>query len=94
MTRKVTKLIETRPVTSWETQYTCTKCGRGINPGWDEPEFANELIILLNQDECVSHRFRKDYCTNCLTPLWDDLCHLLGLDPTDTSGEDFHDQVL
>jgi len=94
MTRRAEKVRVQKHVTSYVTTYTCTKCGRSIDPTLDGPEFANELIILLNQEQCVSQRFRRDYCTECLTPIWLDLCQLLDIDPDDISGADFDDPLL
>lgn len=75
----------------------CDKCEKLISPEGDDyhavseadPWYANELIIYLNPDECASQRFRRDYCTDCLKPIWDKLCELIGADPDDISGKDF-----
>ena len=94
MPRQRVSLVEQKSVTVWRTEYTCSRCGKEINPGWDEPRFANELIILLNDEQCVAQRFRKDLCTACLEPLWQDLCQVLGVDPDDISGSDFREDDL
>lgn len=90
--RQVAKLGEMIEVTSYQVTYTCTKCGKIIHPEWDEPEFANELVLMLNDNQCVSQRFRKDYCTPCLEPIWPALCQILGVDPDDISNSDFQEQ--
>ena len=69
--------------------YKCDKCGKILDHDGHEEDFPNELIILLNQEECVSQKFRKDLCTECLVPIWQAICEVLGVDPGDISGSDF-----
>jgi len=69
---------------------TCDKCGRALDRDGDEEQFPNELVLVLNEYECVSQKFLKDLCTECLTPIWLDLCQILGVDPDDTSGSSFN----
>jgi hypothetical protein len=89
MSRQTSFIVKSEPVRTQIQTITCDKCGRSLNHDGDENEFPNELIILLNQEECVSQRFRKDLCTECLEPIWQAICIALGVDPDDESGSDF-----
>ena len=74
------------------TETACDKCGRAISHDEIDDGFANELSVYLNPDECISQRFRRDYCTACLEPVWRALCKLIDADPEDISGSDFEDE--
>lgn len=77
------KLIQVR--VQKETR-NCDKCNKSIDQDAMNEEFANELIILLNAQECVSSSFRRDYCTDCLEIIWKVICEAIKADPDDISG--------
>lgn len=87
MTRTVTRETISEPRTVRREARACDKCGKPISPHEIDDLFANELVIALNQDECVSTTLRRDYCTECLEPVWLAICGLIGADP-DTEGFD------
>jgi len=81
VSRQTTFETETKPRQVKRTSYTCDGCGRAISPEAMDDEFANDLVIALNQDQCV-HFFRyRDYCTACLEPIWQAICKLIKSDP-------------
>lgn len=84
------KLVHTTTYQS-DIIYRCDKCNKVLDPDSIEDNQPNELIVLLNAEECVNQRFRKDLCTECLEPIWQAICEALGVDPDDTSGSDFND---
>lgn len=51
---------------------------------------AHEVVIMLDADECVSARFRRDYCPACLDPRWRAICEIIGAGSEDYSGSDFY----
>ena len=70
--------IET--VTRTTVRYTCDKCGKEIS--WDEHEgdnTAHELILMLDQEQCVNFYRRRDYCDDCFDPIWTAMNTLLGV---------------
>ena len=90
MARQISFRQESRAVKVRVQTIACDKCGKVLNQeSGIEDEFPNELLILLNENECVSQRFRKDLCTECLEPIWQAICAALGVDPDDESGSDF-----
>jgi hypothetical protein len=70
-------------------KYKCDFCGTELDHDGMDDMFPNELIVLLNQDECVSNRFRRDLCNSCLDKIWNKICKLIRADPDDISGKDF-----
>jgi hypothetical protein len=88
MARQVTyETVMARPVRLRSVAYACDKCGKSISPEEMDDLAANELVIRLNEEQCVSTMFRRDYCTECLEPIWEAICGLIGADP-DTEGFD------
>lgn len=83
MSRTETKeIIPVAPRTSTVTHLTCDRCGGEIaTDAAMEEQYANELYIALNGDECVSQLRRRDYCTACLEPIWDAINKLINADP-------------
>lgn len=65
----------------------CDGCGRAIDPGAYDDDEANELIVGLNMEDCVSFYRRRDYCSRCLEPIWRAICKLIKSDP-DAEGRD------
>lgn len=57
----------------------CDGCGEEISVSWPEGMYAHELIILLDQEECVNFLRERDYCPACLTPLWEAVNRLIGV---------------
>lgn len=48
----------------------------------DDPEnFAHEITITLDQDQCVNFYRSRDYCPDCMTPVWDAINLLIKADP-------------
>lgn len=69
------------PVAHTTVTYTCDKCGMKIS--WDEHEgenTAHELILILDQEQCVNFYRRRDYCDNCFEPIWRTMNTLIGVD--------------
>lgn len=76
------KLIERKEIVSYETIH-CDKCGVEVStdPEEDIENFANDLRIYLNPDECVNFGHGRDYCTTCVRAIWEAMCGLIGADP-------------
>jgi hypothetical protein len=88
MARQITyETAMSRPIQLRNVTYACDKCGRPISPEEMDDLFANELVVRLNEEECVSTTFRRDYCTECLEPAWLAICEAIGADP-DAQGFD------
>lgn len=87
MAREVTYQKVEKRVTEEEEIETirCDGCGQKVFRD-DEP-FANDLRIFLNPNECVSQGHGRDYCTECLDPIWQAICKLTGADPGSLSKE-------
>lgn len=67
-----------------ETVYEirCDKCGLLIFEDLDEhdPEAsAQDLVIQLNRDTCVSFYRHRDYCPDCLEDIWLGINELIGV---------------
>lgn len=66
-------------------EITCDGCGKELTCDWLEAQengtTAHELIIVLDQEECVSFERRRDLCDECLEPAWNAINALLGADP-------------
>ena len=65
--------------------FTCDGCGQEISVDGIDGDYANDLRVYLNPNECVNHGHGRDYCTECLKPIWDAICKLIGADPDDQS---------
>lgn len=94
MARQV-KRVEKVRVYETDEDRTCDKCGRAISTDpavflEDQNKAAQELLIYLNPEECVHYGKRRDYCPDCLDPIWNAICELIGADP-DMDGDDFED---
>lgn len=91
MARSKIYKVEDRTLQIEEVIIDCEKCDKEISPEDNEPRYANELIILLNQEQCVNQGFRIDLCTECLIPVWEAICNLINRNPDDISKSDFED---
>jgi hypothetical protein len=68
-----------RPLFVNETTFTCDKCG--VETFEHKEPYNCEVKVGMNEDDCVSSLFRRDYCPECLGPKWAALCAILGADP-------------
>lgn len=65
-----------------ETEIRCDKCNLLIfeDLDYNDPESsAQELVIRLNQDQCVNFYRQRDYCPECLEEIWLGINALIGL---------------
>lgn len=63
-------------------KYKCDKCGVELSRDFDaDSDFANDLQIYLNPEECVHSRVQLDLCSDCLEPVWQAICAAIGADP-------------
>lgn len=87
--RRETVEVPARISVKTETDLKCDGCGGeiGVEPDVHPDQYANELYIALNGDECVSMLRRRDYCTVCLEPIWEAINKLIKADP-DQDGSD------
>lgn len=90
MSRTVREKRETVQRLTYDTVYRCDKCGKEISREDHEGDYAHELLITLDQFECVSYLRERDYCPGCLEPIWLAINALIGGDP-DTEHEDHRD---
>lgn len=75
-----------------EFQVQCDQCGGPLDWADSTGElFPNVMELSLNAEECVSSRFRKDLCQECLGPIWDAVCAAFGVDSEDISGSSYQD---
>jgi len=65
----------------------CDGCGKPVSPDGGQDDFAHELVIALDQDECVSFYRQRDYCPSCLERIWREINRLIRADP-DCDGDD------
>lgn len=63
------------------TDYACDRCGKKIDPDDWDGDTAHELVITLDDQQCVSFFRRRDYCPDCLKPIWDAINTLIRADP-------------
>jgi hypothetical protein len=78
---ETTEVVTAHPIRVNRTHFRCDGCGGEIaTDAAMEEQYANELYIALNGDECVSMLRRRDYCTVCLEPIWDAINKLIGAD--------------
>jgi RNase P subunit RPR2 len=66
-----------------EVTITCDRCGVICRPA-----DANQIIVMLDPDECVSYRHGRDYCAACASVMWEGICEVIGADPDDEGGFD------
>lgn len=89
------KVVEVPATTITEsfTVYKCDSCGRDITPEWPESEenhnFAHELCITLDHEECVNFFRRRDYCPSCMDPIWEAINRLIAADPEAERDRDY-----
>jgi hypothetical protein len=62
----------------WETA-KCDKCGKEISYDLHAEEAAHELILMLDQDQCVNFYRRRDYCDDCFAQIWEMMNSLIGV---------------
>ena len=67
--------------------FNCDGCGRELIEGDYNGDEVNDLRVYLNPHECVSFGHGRDYCTECVKPIWDAICKLIGADPDSESKE-------
>lgn len=72
---------------AWVTGYTCDQCGIAISREDYDGDYAHELSIALDMDECVSFLRLRDYCPSCLDPIWQAVCKLIGGNPDEEREE-------
>lgn len=61
--------------------YRCDKCGKEISREDNYGDYAHELMISLDQDECVSYLRQRDYCPDCIEGIWNAINEIIGADP-------------
>jgi hypothetical protein len=81
------ELLTPEPMKVPVTGYQCDKCGEDISREAYANNYAHELEIALDQDECVRFYRRRDYCPDCLESIWLTINQLIGADP-DYPGND------
>lgn len=93
MSRNVLHKAEVVEVYNRVEERACDKCGSPVdrNEHYNTAQVAHELQIYLNPEDCVNYRFRRDYCGDCIWPIWTAICSLIGADPDDISGSSFED---
>jgi hypothetical protein len=89
------KIIGYKPVTVRSLsvpieERTCDKCGIVVSHVDPDGTYAHELWVALDEDECVSFVRQRDYCSECLEPIWQAICTLINSDP-DRPGYDPED---
>jgi predicted RNA-binding Zn-ribbon protein involved in translation (DUF1610 family) len=71
------------------TTYRCDGCGRLISRDDREGLFAHELVISLDGEECVNFYRQRDFCPDCLEPVWLKVNELLNADPEAERDRDY-----
>jgi hypothetical protein len=71
--------LDTRPQFKTVEKRKCDSCGKAIDPDAVEDDYAHELTIALDQDQCVNFYRRRDFCPACLEPVWEAVNLLLGI---------------
>lgn len=93
MREEITEIIPQHLVPSMEvsaTKYNCDSCGKPLQLQELDPDSClQELIISLNQDECVNFLRIRDYCPACLDPVWGAVNKLIGADPDAERDRDY-----
>jgi hypothetical protein len=93
MGRETTYQTLTEPRRVRTITYTCEGCDRIISPHAIDDTFCNELTIMLNDQQCSEVYLRKrDYCNDCLEPIWQEISKLIKADP-DAEGTDRTDEA-
>jgi hypothetical protein len=57
----------------------CDVCGIPISTDEPDGDYAHELKVALDEEECVSLLRRRDLCPPCLAPIWKAINALLGV---------------
>lgn len=82
MSRQVTRVPATVQCLTTVTAYTCDKCAAVFSQeDQDDGNGTSEIMIALDQDECVGAKHRRDYCADCAGPVWAAICAAIGEDP-------------
>lgn len=85
MTREHRRYTIFEQRTTYTTTYVCDGCGKALTREWPEMEengnCAHELTIILDQEECVNFFRQRDYCPDCLHPIWEAINKLIKADP-------------
>lgn len=76
-------------LTCYAVRYTCDGCGKAVSRENHENDYAHELQITLDADECVSFLRWRDYCPACLEPVWAAVNELLGTDPDEQRDREY-----
>jgi hypothetical protein len=85
VSRDIKRHVISEPRAVLSVTYACDSCGKPLTREWPEMEengnCAHELVITLDQEECVNFFRQRDYCPDCLNPIWDAINKLIGADP-------------
>lgn len=88
--REVT--VPVQVVTESYFEITCDGCGKELTREWPAGEengtTAHELIIILDQYECVNFERTRDLCDDCLEPAWNAINAAIGADPDKERDDD------
>lgn len=87
-------VVPARVIQQRTTRYNCDKCHAQLTR--DDAEVsglpnAHELIIVLDEEQCVNFFRRRDYCPECLEPVWAAINTLVGADPELERDRDYDD---
>lgn len=67
---------------------TCDKCGAAYRA---HDHCTNEIIIAMDEGECVSFAHRRDYCAPCAAGVWEAVCAVIRADPDEPGRTGFGD---
>jgi hypothetical protein len=67
---------------------TCDKCGAIYA---EADRCVNEIIVAMDQDECVSYVHRRDYCGDCSGAIWEAICAVISVNPDEEGRTGFDD---
>lgn len=70
---------EVKPRVMHVVSKTCDGCGKPILDDDHGESCAHELIIHLDQDQCVNLFRQRDYCPACLESIWEGINQLIGV---------------
>lgn len=87
-------LVPAHEETTLRTKVTCAGCGKPLGYLYEggADNDINHLAVALNEDDCVNLFRERDYCTPCVTPIWDTINKLIGADPdVERENEDAED---
>lgn len=66
----------------------CDNCGKPISLN-DHLDYAHELVIALDQGECVNFYRQRDLCPPCLGPIWESINKLIKADPDEERDREY-----